>query len=289
MYGLKRGTVALQTHQAGWEREAALTISRLADIFGPTASDIQHVGSTAIPAIPAKPILDIAVAAPNLAAAETCRPALEKAGYRQSSSTVGDELLFVTGDFAADTRTQHIHVVKAGSRRFADYVNFRDYLNNKPDQAIAYAALKRRLAREHPHNRVAYTAGKATFITTVLRRAYAWSFLGRTVHVTVDRPLGSAHPQYPDTVYPINYGYLPDTLAGDGEALDVYILGVDRPVDAFAGRVIAVVYREDDTEDKLVVAPKGRYFPRTQIANAIAFMERYYHTSLELFTQEEQP
>lgn len=204
--GLKCGTVSLKAHQAEWEREAARTIQRLTAVFGPAAADIQHVGSTAIPAIPAKPILDIAVAAPDLAAAEACRPALEKAEYRQSRSTAGDELLFVAGDFAADTRTQHVHIVKAGSRCFADYVNFRDYLNHKPDQAAAYAALKRRLAREYPHDRAAYTAGKAAFIAAVLRRAYAWSFLGRTVQVTVDRPLGSAHPQYPDTVYPVNYG-----------------------------------------------------------------------------------
>ena len=77
------------------------------------------------------------------------------------------------------------------------------------------------------------------------------------------------------------YGYVPDTLSGDGEALDAYILGVDRPVDAFAGRVIAVIYREDDTEE-------GRCFTRAEIAAAVAFMERYSHTSLALFTQEEQ-
>lgn len=84
------------------------------------------------------------------------------------------------------------------------------------------------------------------------------------------------------------YGYMPDTLSGDGEALDAYILGVDRPVDAFAGRVIAVIYREDDTEDKLVAAPEGRCCTRAEIAAAVAFMERYSHTSLALFTQEEQ-
>ena len=97
----------------------------------------------------------------------------------------------------------------------------------------------------------------------------------------VDRPLGSTHPQYPGTVYPVNYGYIPDTLSGDDEALDAYILGVEQPVSAFTGRVIAVVYREDDAEDKLVAAPEGQYLDRAEIAAAIAFMEKYYHSELE--------
>ena len=281
MRGLARGTVALQAHQTEWEQEAARTIRLLADLLGPAASDIQHVGSTAIPAIQAKPILDIAVATADFTAVEACRPALEKAGYRQSTNAVGDELLFGAGDFAANTRTQHIHVVKAGSRRFTDFVNFRDYLNSRPETAKAYEALKCRLAQEFPDNRAAYTAGKAAWIAAVLRRAYAWSFLGRTVHVVVDRPLGSTHPQYPGTVYPVNYGYIPDTLSGDDEALDAYILGVEQPVSAFTGRVIAVVYREDDAEDKLVAAPEGQYLDRAEIAAAIAFMEKYYHSELE--------
>jgi len=104
--GLKRGTVALKAHQAEWEREAARTIKRFDGYFRTGGQRISSMSAAQQSrTIPAKPILDIAVAAPDLAAAEACRPALEKAGYRQSSSTVGDELLFVAGDFAADTRS----------------------------------------------------------------------------------------------------------------------------------------------------------------------------------------
>ena len=83
------------------------------------------------------------------------------------------------------------------------------------------------------------------------------SLLGKTVHVEVDRPIGYRHG---DTVYPINYGYIPGVIAGDGEAQDAYILGVTEPVSAFDGRVVAVIRRKNDCEDKLVVAPEGMVF-----------------------------
>ena len=65
--------------------------------------------------------------------------------------------------------------------------------------------------------------------------------LGTIVTVTVDRPMGSRHPRYPDLYYPINYGYISGTVAADGEEIDAYILGVDEPTDQFTGRVIAVI------------------------------------------------
>ena len=76
------------------------------------------------------------------------------------------------------------------------------------------------------------------------------SVIGRTVTVTVDRPLGSYHPEHKDMYYPINYGYVEGVLAPDGEEQDAYILGVDEAIEKFTGKIIAVVHRNDDVEEK---------------------------------------
>ena len=81
-------------------------------------------------------------------------------------------------------------------------------------------------------------------------------------------------------VYPINYGYIPNVLGGDGEELDVFLLGVDTPVESFTGRVIGIVYRADDVEDKLVMSPEGMTFSAQEIAQAVRFQEKYYHTTI---------
>ncbi|MBR5094610.1 MAG: inorganic pyrophosphatase [Oscillospiraceae bacterium] len=98
----------------------------------------------------------------------------------------------------------------------------------------------------------------------------------------VDRPLGSAHPEHPDLIYPVNYGYVPGVFAGDGEEQDVYILGVGEPLERFTGRLIARIHRLDDVEDKWVLAPEGRHFTREEIAAAVAFQERYFRSEIEL-------
>ena len=106
--------------------------------------------------------------------------------------------------------------------------------------------------------------------------------IGATVTVLVDRPLGSAHPDWPELIYPVNYGFVPGIMAADGEEQDAYILGVDRPLKRFSGQVVAVIRRLDDVEDKWVVAPEGRRFTKEQIAAAVDFQERYFQSEIEL-------
>ena len=105
--------------------------------------------------------------------------------------------------------------------------------------------------------------------------------IGAIITVVVDRPLGSCHPEYPDLRYPVNYGYVPGILAGDGEEQDAYILGVEEPLSRFTGRVIAWIHRLDDVEDKWVVAPEGRSFTKEEIAEATRFQERFFHSWIE--------
>lgn len=109
------------------------------------------------------------------------------------------------------------------------------------------------------------------------RRNALRSSLGEQVHVVVDRPVGYAHG---DIVYPVNYGYIPGVIAGDGEEQDVYILGVCEPLSEFDGRVIGAILRKDDCEDKLVVAPEGMKFHQAQIAEAVHFQEQYFDTRI---------
>ncbi|HEV2129347.1 MAG TPA: inorganic diphosphatase [Thermomicrobiales bacterium] len=101
-------------------------------------------------------------------------------------------------------------------------------------------------------------------------------WLGQRSAVIVDRPMGSRHPEFPELAYPVNYGYIPNTEAGDMEPLDAYVLGVEVPISSFIGEVIAIVVRHDDTEDKLAVAPTGLRPPRGEIERATRFQERFF-------------
>lgn len=101
------------------------------------------------------------------------------------------------------------------------------------------------------------------------------TYLGQSVTVTIDRPLGSRHPVH-CFFYPVNYGYVPGTLAADGEPVDVYVLGVFEPLDHFTGTCIAVIQRIDDDDDKLVVVPPGRTYTAAQIQALTEFQERFF-------------
>lgn len=109
----------------------------------------------------------------------------------------------------------------------------------------------------------------------------ARTFIGITVNVTIDRPLGSRHPEA-GFIYPVNYGFLPNVPSPDGEDLDAYILGVFKPIETFTGRCIAVIQRSDDDDDKLVVAPagRGRDYSDEQILALTEFQERFFESSI---------
>ena len=106
-------------------------------------------------------------------------------------------------------------------------------------------------------------------------------WVGRTVDVVIDRPMGSTHPDHPDLVYSINYGYIPGTLAHDGYPIDAYVLGADYPLKRCSARVIAAIRRKDDVEDKLVVALSGEW-SRASIRESTAFQEQWFETWVEL-------
>jgi len=110
----------------------------------------------------------------------------------------------------------------------------------------------------------------------------AQSPIGLEVAVTVDRPLGSRHPEHPDLIYEVNYGYVEGKQAPDGEWQDAYVLGVSEPLISFIGQVIAVIHRRDDVETKWVVCALRTRFSEQEIKEQTDFQEKYYDTWIEL-------
>ena len=100
-------------------------------------------------------------------------------------------------------------------------------------------------------------------------------FLNQNLEVIIDRPLGSKHPKF-KFEYPINYGYIPNTLSGDNEEIDAYVLGVDKPIKQFKGKCIAIIKRLNDNEDKLVIAPNGKNFTKDEIEKLTHFQEKWF-------------
>lgn len=108
------------------------------------------------------------------------------------------------------------------------------------------------------------------------------TYMGKTVEVVIDRPIGYHHVTKDVPLdYTINYGYLPGVMGGDGDEQDVYVLGVDVPLQRFTGRIIGAIRRRDDNEDKLVAAPEGMQFHQGQIAEAVHFVEQYFDSKID--------
>lgn len=108
---------------------------------------------------------------------------------------------------------------------------------------------------------------------------YSKPYLGKVVKVKVDRPLGTKHPKH-DYIYPINYGFVPNTKAPDGAELDVYILGVDNPVEEFKGKCIAIIHRTDDDDDKLIVCSDDQDFTDKEIREFTYFQEQWFKSEI---------
>lgn len=100
-------------------------------------------------------------------------------------------------------------------------------------------------------------------------------YLNKIVNVIIDRPLGSKHPKY-GFVYPVNYGFIPNTISGDNEEIDAYILGVNSPINSFKGKVIAIIHRLNDDDDKLIVTYENNNYTNEEIKNLTHFQEKWF-------------
>ena len=108
----------------------------------------------------------------------------------------------------------------------------------------------------------------------------AKEYIGKTVKIKIDRPMGSKHPKH-GFVYPVNYGFVPGTLAPDGEELDAYLLGVFDPVDEYIGKCIAVAERKNDDDPKLIIVPEDKSYSDKAIIALIEFQERFFKTEIK--------
>ena len=100
-------------------------------------------------------------------------------------------------------------------------------------------------------------------------------YLGKKIKVIMDRPFGTKHPKH-GFIYPVNYGYVPNTVSGDGEELDAYVLGVFEPLQEYEGECIAILRRTNDNDDKLVVVPEGKNYSDDAINALTEFQEQYF-------------
>lgn len=110
------------------------------------------------------------------------------------------------------------------------------------------------------------------------KQRYSYDFLGKEVNVEIDRPMGSSHPKHPDMIYPINYGYVPGTVSGDGEELDVYVIDSKKPLENFVGKCIGIVQRVNDEDDKLIVVDvnNNKKYTEDEVKEIIDFQEKYF-------------
>ncbi len=103
------------------------------------------------------------------------------------------------------------------------------------------------------------------------------SYIGKLVEVKIDRLMGAKHPKH-GFIYPVNYGYVPNTVSEDGEEIDCYVLGIFEPIDKFEGKCIAVIHRTNDNDDKLIVVPKEKEYSDDEIRVLTEFQERFFES-----------
>lgn len=167
--GLERHTVALRPYDGRWAELFELERTRLQSVLGSEILAVEHIGSTAVPGLSAKPILDIGVAIEDFEAAFALVPRLEALGYTfRGEQGIPRRHYFVRGPH--EKRTHHLHMLEHTHPEWHDLLLFRDRLRAQPETVRAYETLKRQLAKQYPNDREAYTNGKYRFIRAVLGR-----------------------------------------------------------------------------------------------------------------------
>jgi GrpB-like predicted nucleotidyltransferase (UPF0157 family) len=168
MIGLRRNTVQVVDYDPDWPVLFAGERKGLRRALSGLAADVQHVGSTAVPGLPSKPILDIAVAVTTLEIIQDIPKRLTEIGYIYRGDIRGDgDHLFVK-ESERGIRTVHVHVVETSSTQWKNYLLFREILRNDPDVRKRYADFKLELAKQFPNDRESYTSAKDEFIRQVI-------------------------------------------------------------------------------------------------------------------------
>jgi GrpB-like predicted nucleotidyltransferase (UPF0157 family) len=165
--------VSLRVYDPGWPARFQSEAAILTEFLGPwITGGVHHVGSTAIPGLAAKPVIDIMVGVPDLDSSRPCIDLLAQLHYCYAPYREDQMHWFCKP--SPGRRTHHLHLVPTGSRRFTDVLAFRDYLRAHPHAARQYEQLKRQLAVHHADNRQAYTDGKSAMVATITADARRW-------------------------------------------------------------------------------------------------------------------
>ncbi len=160
-------------YDSRWPERFAREADRLRAIFGAQVVAIHHIGSTAIPNVSAKPIIDVLVEVASIEAIDAFNQEMIERGYLPKGEFgIPGRRFFIKG--TEERRSHHVHVFQAGDPEMERHLAFRDYMIAHPDEAEAYTVLKRELAREFPHDAEGYMAGKNDFIVEVERKTLAW-------------------------------------------------------------------------------------------------------------------
>ncbi|WP_459193823.1 GrpB family protein [Halosimplex sp. J119] len=169
MVGLERGTVELEPYRDEWRDHYEREVQRLTEIAGEWFLDFEHIGSTAIEGMVAKPIIDILAVVEEVDEANDLVPILEEHGYEHRPGDVEGRLFLAKGP--PTNRTHYLSITEQGSDFYREKLAFREYLREHHEAADQYASLKKRLAEAHPENRERYTAEKGAYIRDILDRA----------------------------------------------------------------------------------------------------------------------
>lgn len=166
--GLGHQVVKLKPHNPEWEKIFQREKEKILGVLGEVVLDIQHVGSTAIPGISAKPIIDIAVLVTSLGEAEKYEEFLKTLGYQRKEEERKDRILFIKG--AEENRMVYVHIGDGSTDEVREMILFRDCLLHNPEMAEKYTRLKQKLAEKYPYDRKSYTSAKAQFIKEALKK-----------------------------------------------------------------------------------------------------------------------
>ena len=167
MVGLKRGTVKLEEHKEEWKEMYREEVKNLKKVAGDILEGFEHVGSTAIKGIKAKPIIYIMATVQNMDNTENLIRKLEKNGYEHRPNDEVEGRIFLAKG-PRENRTHHLSITETNSDFYSRMVKFRDRLNNKKELAEMYEQLKEELAKKHPEDRDSYTESKSEFIQKVV-------------------------------------------------------------------------------------------------------------------------
>ncbi|HET6505628.1 MAG TPA: GrpB family protein [Baekduia sp.] len=166
--------VRIVEYDSAWPAMAAAELRRIGDALGDVAVRLEHVGSTAVPGLAAKPIIDLQLSVATMEPRELYVAPLERLGYLFAPAPESPGYHFFAKP-PERPRTHHLHVCRTGSDHEVDHVAVRDFLRAHPDEAASYAALKREVVARHPRDRLAYIDGKDAYVTALERRAVTWA------------------------------------------------------------------------------------------------------------------